>query len=71
MALNYAKLFNRRFTPTVPPDPALGPGGNSAGGYGGQWGGGESGIARVSLSPRMRLDSVIEKDGHETVPLGH
>lgn len=33
----------------------------AANGHGGQWGGGESGITRVSLSPRMRLDAIIEK----------
>ena len=33
----------------------------ASGGYGGMQGGGESGITRVALSPRMRLDSVIEK----------
>jgi 60 kDa SS-A/Ro ribonucleoprotein len=37
-------------------------------GYGGRWGGGESGITRVALSPRMRLDSVIEKI--RAIPMG-
>jgi len=40
----------------------------AAGGHGGQWGGGESGITRVALSPRMRLDSVIEKV--RAIPMG-
>lgn len=31
----------------------------SGGGYGGQWGGGRSGITRVSISPRQRLDDII------------
>jgi 60 kDa SS-A/Ro ribonucleoprotein len=33
----------------------------AANGHGGQWGGGESGITRVALSPRMRLDDVINR----------
>jgi 60 kDa SS-A/Ro ribonucleoprotein len=37
-------------------------------GYGGMHGGGESGITRVALSPRMRLDSVIEKV--RAIPMG-
>lgn len=40
----------------------------AAGGHGGRWGGGESGITRVALSPRMRLDSVIEKV--RAIPMG-
>jgi 60 kDa SS-A/Ro ribonucleoprotein len=40
----------------------------ASGGYGGQWGGGESGISRVALSPRMRLDSVVEKG--RAIPMG-
>jgi 60 kDa SS-A/Ro ribonucleoprotein len=40
----------------------------AANGHGGQWGGGESGITRVALSPRMRLDSVIEKV--RAIPMG-
>jgi 60 kDa SS-A/Ro ribonucleoprotein len=32
----------------------------AAGGHGGMWGGGESGITRVNLSPRMRLAEVIK-----------
>jgi len=39
-----------------------------SGGYGGMHGGGESGITRVALSPRMRLDSVIEKV--RAIPMG-
>jgi 60 kDa SS-A/Ro ribonucleoprotein len=38
------------------------------GGYGGQWGGGESGITRVNLSPRMRLADVIKRI--EAIPMG-
>jgi len=38
------------------------------GGYGGRWGGGESGISRVALSPRIRLDAVIEKV--RAIPMG-
>jgi 60 kDa SS-A/Ro ribonucleoprotein len=39
-----------------------------SGGYGGMHGGGESGITRVAPSPRMRLDSVIEKV--RAIPMG-
>src|SRR6185369_6428638 len=39
-----------------------------SGGYGGMHGGGESGITRVPLSSRMRLDSVIEKV--RAIPMG-
>jgi 60 kDa SS-A/Ro ribonucleoprotein len=31
----------------------------AAKGYGGQWGGGESGISTMSISPRQRLDDVV------------
>ena len=31
---------------------------SASGGYGGQWGGGESGITSLSISPRQRLDDV-------------
>ena len=31
----------------------------ATGGYGGQWGGGESGITTLSISPRQRLDDVV------------
>jgi 60 kDa SS-A/Ro ribonucleoprotein len=40
----------------------------AAGGHGGQWGGGESGITRVALSPRMRLDDVIKRV--REIPMG-
>jgi 60 kDa SS-A/Ro ribonucleoprotein len=40
----------------------------AAGGHGGKWGGGESGITRVNLSPRMRLADVIKRV--ETIPMG-
>jgi 60 kDa SS-A/Ro ribonucleoprotein len=40
----------------------------AANGHGGQWGGGESGITRVTITPRMRLDSVIEKV--RAIPMG-
>src|SRR6266446_3232739 len=40
----------------------------AANGHGGQWGGGESGITRVAISSRMRLDSVIEKV--RSIPMG-
>ena len=40
----------------------------ASGGYGGMHGGGESGITRVTISPRMRLDSVIEKV--RAIPMG-
>lgn len=33
----------------------------ASGGYGGQWGGGESGITTLSISPRERLDDVVAK----------
>jgi 60 kDa SS-A/Ro ribonucleoprotein len=36
--------------------------------YGGMHGGGESGITRVTLSPRMRLDDVIKRI--EAIPMG-
>ncbi|HLL23944.1 MAG TPA: TROVE domain-containing protein, partial [Kofleriaceae bacterium] len=31
----------------------------SSGGYGGQWGGGDSGITSLAISPRQRLDDVV------------
>jgi 60 kDa SS-A/Ro ribonucleoprotein len=37
-------------------------------GYGGQWGGGESGITPVDISPRMRLTDVIKRI--EVIPMG-
>jgi len=40
----------------------------AAGGHGGKWGGGESGITRVNLSPRMRLVEVIKRV--ESIPMG-
>jgi 60 kDa SS-A/Ro ribonucleoprotein len=40
----------------------------AAGGHGGKWGGGESGITRVNLSPRMRLAEVIKRV--ESIPMG-
>jgi 60 kDa SS-A/Ro ribonucleoprotein len=40
----------------------------SGGGYGGMHGGGESGITRVNLSRRMRLDDVIKRI--EAIPMG-
>jgi hypothetical protein len=38
------------------------------GGYGGMHGGGESGITGVNLSPRMRLDQVIQQI--KAIPMG-
>ncbi|MBE7501445.1 MAG: TROVE domain-containing protein [Verrucomicrobiales bacterium] len=38
------------------------------GGYGGMHGGGESGITRIALSPRMRLDDVIKR--LSAIPMG-
>ena len=38
------------------------------GGHGGKWGGGEPGITRVNLSPRMRLAEVIKRI--EAIPMG-
>jgi 60 kDa SS-A/Ro ribonucleoprotein len=38
------------------------------GGYGGMHGGGEPGVTQVTLSPRMRLDAVIEKV--RAIPMG-
>lgn len=32
---------------------------SASGGYGGKWGGGESGISTLSISPRQRLDDVV------------
>lgn len=40
----------------------------AANGHGGQWGGGESGITRVNISPRMRLAEVIQRI--EAIPMG-
>jgi 60 kDa SS-A/Ro ribonucleoprotein len=40
----------------------------AGGGFGGMHGGGESGITRVTLSPRMRLDDVIKRIS--AVPMG-
>ncbi len=40
----------------------------AGGGYGGMHGGGESGITRVNLSPRMRLDDVIRRI--RAIPMG-
>ncbi|HEY5043647.1 MAG TPA: TROVE domain-containing protein [Verrucomicrobiae bacterium] len=40
----------------------------AASGHGGKWGGGESGITRVNLSPRMRLADVIKRV--EAIPMG-
>ncbi len=40
----------------------------AAGGHGGMWGGGEPGITRVNLSPRMRLADVIKRI--EAIPMG-
>jgi len=37
-------------------------------GFGGQWGGGESGIDPIDISPRMRLDRVIAEIGK--IPMG-
>ena len=34
----------------------------AASGYGGKWGGGESGITTLSISPRQRLDDVVADD---------
>jgi 60 kDa SS-A/Ro ribonucleoprotein len=33
----------------------------ASGGYGGKWGGGQSGITTLSVSPRQRLDDVVEE----------
>lgn len=33
----------------------------AAGGYGGQWGGGQSGITELAISPRQRLDDVVRE----------
>ncbi len=40
----------------------------AAGGYGGMHGGGESGITRVNLSPRMRLADVVKRVS--SIPMG-
>jgi 60 kDa SS-A/Ro ribonucleoprotein len=40
----------------------------AGGGFGGMHGGGESGITRVALSPRMRLDDVIKRIS--AIPMG-
>jgi len=41
---------------------------SARGGYGGQWGGGQSGITRVALSPRQRLDDIITAT--DAIPFG-
>nr|WP_309691043.1 hypothetical protein [Armatimonas sp.] len=40
----------------------------ASGGIGGQWGGGESGITALTLSPRQRLDDVAKAMGR--IPMG-
>lgn len=40
----------------------------ASGGYGGQWGGGESGITGLSISPKQRLDDVVRAT--EALPMG-
>ena len=40
----------------------------AAGGHGGQWGGGEPGITRVNLSPRLRLAEVVRQLA--AIPMG-
>lgn len=40
----------------------------ASGGHGGRWGGGESGISKISISPRMRLDTVMQK--LREIPMG-
>ncbi|MBA3395849.1 MAG: TROVE domain-containing protein [Deltaproteobacteria bacterium] len=41
---------------------------SAPGGYGGQWGGGQSGITSLSISPRQRLDDVVSDVGK--LPMG-
>jgi 60 kDa SS-A/Ro ribonucleoprotein len=41
---------------------------SASGGYGGQWGGGESGLTPVSISPRQRLDDVVRTTA--AIPMG-
>ncbi|MEO8285543.1 MAG: TROVE domain-containing protein [Chloroflexota bacterium] len=41
---------------------------SASGGYGGQWGGGESGLTPVNISPRMRLDDVVNT--MRAIPMG-
>jgi len=40
----------------------------ASGGYGGKWGGGDSGITTLSISPRQRLDDVVTAVG--ALPMG-
>jgi 60 kDa SS-A/Ro ribonucleoprotein len=40
----------------------------ATGGHGGMWGGGESGITPIAISPRMRLPDVIKR--MEAIPMG-
>jgi 60 kDa SS-A/Ro ribonucleoprotein len=40
----------------------------AAGGHGGKWGGGEPGITRVDLSPKLRLAEVVKR--LEAIPMG-
>ena len=41
---------------------------SASGGYGGKWGGGDSGITTLSISPRQRLDDVVT--AVEALPMG-
>jgi 60 kDa SS-A/Ro ribonucleoprotein len=41
---------------------------SASGGYGGQWGGGQSGLTSIPISARMRLDDVIR--AIEKIPMG-
>ncbi len=41
---------------------------SASGGYGGQWGGGESGVTTLSISPRQRLDDVVSQI--DKLPMG-
>ena len=41
---------------------------SASGGYGGKWGGGDSGITTLSISPRQRLDDVVR--AVEALPMG-
>jgi 60 kDa SS-A/Ro ribonucleoprotein len=40
----------------------------ASGGYGGQWGGGESGLTPVTISPKQRLDDVLKTT--DAIPMG-
>ncbi|MFL5734624.1 MAG: TROVE domain-containing protein [Chloroflexia bacterium] len=55
-------------TATTEPDHTIVAFSSASGGYGGQWGGGESGLTPVNISPRQRLDDVVRTTA--AIPMG-